>query len=135
MLKRIVAGLPWLFLCCAVASDPTVSGLGIPTVGENSLQILTPTVLELYRVNTKQPDPGHVDSWDWVDSDQNFIPPDISSLKVVINGQTNGVVGVGFKRRAAYAPLLYWDLRIANQLYLQLSNRVPDGASVQVVNN
>jgi hypothetical protein len=135
MHRRIMAGLLWLSLCCAKASDPSVTGLAIPSLGENSLQILTPTVLELYRVNTKQPDPGHVDSWDWVNSDGTFAPPDISSVKVVINGQTNGVVGIGFKRRAAYAPLFYWDLRIANQLYFQLSNRVPDGASVQVLNN
>jgi hypothetical protein len=119
----------------AIGSDPSISGLAIPSVGENSLQILSPTLLELYRVNTKQPDPAHVDSWDWVDADGNFIAPGISSLRVVINGQTNGVTSIGFKRRAAYAPLFYWDLRIANQLYLQLSNRIPDGAAVQVINN
>jgi len=36
---------------------------------------------------------------------------------------------------APYAPLVTWDLRIGNHLYLQLSNAIPSGASVQVVND
>src|SRR5262245_66563910 len=34
-----------------------------------------------------------------------------------------------------YAPLLTWDLRIGNQLYIQIGNPVPEGASVQVLND
>src|SRR5258706_9306696 len=59
----------------------------------------------------------------------------MSSLKLLVNGQTNPVTGVGFKRRPLYAPLLEWDLRIGNQFYLRLSNSISDGASVQVINN
>jgi hypothetical protein len=59
----------------------------------------------------------------------------MSSLKVIINGQTNTATSIGFKRRPLFAPLFPWDLRIGNQLYLQLSNRIADGASVQVINN
>ena len=59
----------------------------------------------------------------------------MSSVKVIVNGQTNNVTGVGFKRRPLYAPLEVWDLRIANSLYLQLSSPISDGQSVQVVND
>src|SRR5207253_6951711 len=88
-----------------------------------------------FLVNTKQPDPGRVDSWDWVDGQGNFVPPNMSSVKVIVNGQTNSVTGAGFKRRPLYAPLLDWDLRIGNQLYLQSSGRISDGASVRVIND
>lgn len=114
------------------AIDPT---LQIPEPGDNSLHILTPTVLELVRVNTKTPNPGALDSWDWVDTNQDFTPPDMSSIRVVINGQTNSATVLGFKRRPIYAPQATWDLRIGNYLYLQLNNPIADGQSVQVINN
>ena len=56
-------------------------------------------------------------------------------LKVIVNGQTNIVTGVGFKRRPFFAPQATRDLRIANHLYLQLSSRILDGQSVQVIND
>lgn len=114
------------------AIDPT---LQIPEPGDTALHILTPTVLELVRVNTKAPDPGTLDSWDWVDTNLDFTPPDLSSIRVVINGQTNAATVLGFKRRPIYAPQATWDLRIGNYLYLQLSNPIADGQSVQVIND
>jgi Glycosyl hydrolase family 9/Cellulase N-terminal ig-like domain len=114
---------------------PSSADIKTPQIGDHALHILSPNLLELFLVNTKQPDPAHVNLWDWVDSNQNFIPPNGSSIKVIINGQTNTVSSIGFKRRPLYAPLLYWDLRIGNQLYLLLTNSIPVGASVQVINN
>jgi len=102
---------------------------------DHELHILTPNLLELYRVNAKQRDPAHVDSWDWVNAEGTFVAPDISSVKVLVNGQQNNLTGIGFKRRPIYAPLSGWDLRIGNQLYLQLANNIPEGASVQVIND
>jgi hypothetical protein len=113
----------------------TYNDLQLPKSGDHALNILSPNLLELVRVNTKQPESANVDSWDWVVDQTTLVPPDISKIKVIVNGQTNNPIGLGFKRRPLYAPLLYWDLRIGNQLYLQLSNRIPDGASVQVINN
>ena len=118
------------------AADPfPYAELRFPKAGDHSLYILSPTLLELVRVNTKQPNPARVDSWDWVNDLGAFVPPDLSSIRVIVNGQTNTVTGVGFKRRPAYAPLWPWDLRIANHLYLQLSIPIPTGQSVQVINN
>jgi hypothetical protein len=114
------------------AIEPT---LQIPKPGDSALHILSPNVLELVRINTKPQYGSSVDSWDWVDSDGNFVPPSMSSVKVVINGQTNTATAAGFKRRPLYAPQAAWDLRIANSLYLQLSNNISDGQSVQVINN
>jgi hypothetical protein len=114
------------------AIDPT---LQIPKPGESALHILSPNVLELVRINTKQQGVAGVDSWDWVDGGGNFVPPNASSIKVVINGQTNSATVLGFKRRPLYAPQAAWDLRIANSLYLQLSSAVSDGQSVQVIND
>src|ERR1700759_5119120 len=104
------------FVCCLIcsvfllsfpsakATDAIEPTLQIPKPGENFLHILTPTMLELVRINTKQPDPGALDSWDWVQDETNFVPPSMASVKVLVNGQVDAVVAVGFKRRPIYAP-------------------------------
>jgi hypothetical protein len=138
-LLRQVRVLPGLIVLCflhqALATDAIDPTLQIPHAGDNALHVLSPNLLELVRVNTKQPSPARVDSWDWVDDSGNFVPPAMSSIKVVINGQTNNATVVGFKRRPLYAPQATWDLRIANYLYLQLTNRISDGQTVQVIND
>src|SRR5438445_8372590 len=78
--------LRWLGLLAALFSffciefvastDCAATDLQIPRPGDHSLQILSPTLLELSLVNTKQPDPGRVDTWDWVNDQQSFVPPD-----------------------------------------------------------
>ena len=115
------------------AVDTSHLNLKVPQPGDHTLYILSPNLLELFLVNTKQPDPARVDSWDWVNDQGTFVPPDTSKIKIVVNGLTNNVAGVGFSRRPLYAPLLFWDLKIGNHLFVQLTNRIPDGASVQVV--
>jgi len=120
---------------CASAAIPSAADIQTPEIGDHALHLLSPNLLELFLVNTKQPDPGGVNLWDWVNGEQNFVSPDTSSVKVIINGQTNIVSSIGFKRRPLYAPLLYWDLRIGNQLYLRLNTSIAVGASVQVINN
>src|SRR5882724_8894223 len=137
-LRCLLCLLPFLLVLThqgLFAAIPVDLSIQTPRTGDHALHILSPNLLELVLVNTKQPDPSHVTGWDWVNGQQNFVPPDMSSLKVIVNGQTNIVTGVGFKRRPLYAPLLTWDLRIGNQLYLQLKNPIPDSATVQVINN
>ena len=132
----------WL-LSCAVAvpiwswAAPVTDDIDLhtPQVGEHALHILTPNLLELVLINTKQPDPAKVQGWDWVDDQQHFMPPDPGHIRVLVNGQANFVSGVGFKRRPVYAPLLVWDLRIGNRLYLQLTNTIGAGSTVQVLND
>ena len=119
----------------ARAIDAVNPNLQIPQPGDSALHILSPNVLELVRVNTKQPDPATVDSWNWIDANGNFTPPNTSSIRVIIDGQTNTATVAGFKRRPIYAPQATWDLRIGNYLYLQLSTPVSNGQSVRVINN
>lgn len=126
----LLASLPF-----ASAAIPLAADIQPPQIGANALHILSPNLLELSLVNTKQPDPARVNSWDWVNDQQIFVSPDLSSVVVLVNGQTNLVTQAGFKRRPLYAPLLTWDLRIGNYLYLELRDPIPTGASVQVINN
>src|SRR5262245_55089130 len=79
----------------AAARDDLSVQLPLPKPGDHVLHILSPSLLELVLVNSKQPDPAHVDSWDWVNGQENFVPPSTSSLKVIVNGQTNNVSGIG----------------------------------------
>ena len=71
------------FVSTATAVDAIDPTLQIPKPGDNALHILSPNLLELVRINTKQPTRATVDSWDWVDANGNFVPPDMSSIKVV----------------------------------------------------
>ena len=112
--------------------DPDIQ---TPVIGDHILHILSPTLLELVLINTKQPQPARVDSWDWVNDQQTLVRPNLSSVEVRVNGQPNPVTGSGFKRRPVFAPLLNWDLRIGNRLYLQLRDPIAEGATVEVRND
>jgi hypothetical protein len=105
----------------------------LPSVGDNGLHVLTPTLLELKLINTKDPDPAQVAQWNFVNNG-NFTAPPVSAFNVLVNGQVVAVTGVGFKRRPLYAPYETYDLRIENSLYLQLAAPVSDNQSVQVLN-
>jgi hypothetical protein len=105
----------------------------MPTVGQNMLRVLTPTLLELHLVNTA-PAGGSVSSWNFVTSSGGLQLPATSQFTVTANNSTIGVQSIGFKRRPLYAPLAERDLRIDNCLYLQLSSPIPDNATVKVVN-
>jgi len=110
------------------------TALQLPKLGDNTLHILSPTLLELHLINTKQPDPATVTQWNFVDANFQFQAPSVSQFAVTVNGQSVAVQAVGFKRRPLYAPNLERDLRIDNCLYLQLASPVADGQLVAVTN-
>ena len=121
------------------AAAPTNSliddaSLAMPKVGDNSLRILSPTLLELRAINTKALDPATVTNWNLVNASGQFLAPALSAFSVTVNGQNVAVQSVGFKRRPLYAPLVNYDLRIENCLYLQLAAPIPDNATVEVKN-
>ncbi|MGH7969128.1 MAG: cellulase N-terminal Ig-like domain-containing protein, partial [Limisphaerales bacterium] len=108
--------------------------LELPKVGDTTLHILTPSLLELKLINTKAADPAQVAQWNLVNSIGQFTAPSPGAFVVTANGRQVGVISVGFKRRPLYAPMAGYDLRIENSLYLQLSSPISDGAAVEVKN-
>jgi hypothetical protein len=108
--------------------------LRMPVPGAHQLRILSPTLLELTLITTKDPDPATVRDWNFVNSSFQFTPPATSEFNVLVGGQSRSVQAVGFKRRPIYAPLTRRDLRIGNHLYLRLSAPITDGQSVEVRN-
>jgi hypothetical protein len=115
----------------SVADNTT---LQIPKVGDHTLRILSPTVLELQLVTRKDPDPAQPALWNFVDSSLNLLTPPASEFSVTVNGQNVTVQTVCFKRRPLYAPLDTRDLRLDNYLYLHLATAVGEGQSVRVAN-
>ncbi|HLP76732.1 MAG TPA: cellulase N-terminal Ig-like domain-containing protein, partial [Candidatus Paceibacterota bacterium] len=126
--------LPTLCLLPAI-TRPATDPLHIPQPGDHELIILSPTLLELVLINSKEPDAASVGIWDWVDNAGNFVSPSPASLTVIVAGHTNAVTATGFKRRPIYVPQANWDLRIGNHLFLQLNDPIADGQPAQVIND
>ncbi len=110
------------------------SALALPKSGDHSLRILSPTLLEVRRINSKPADPARVDAWDFINASGVLQPLPVTQFAVTANGQPVAVQSVGFKRRPLYAPLVPRDLRIENCLYLQLAAPIADNQSVEVKN-
>jgi len=108
--------------------------LAVPQVGDYSLHVITPTLLELKLITSKQPDPAQVNQWNFVDSNFQLTVPPASAFSVNADGQSVGVASVSFKRRPLYAPMSGYDLRIENSLYLTLSGPISDNQVIQVLN-
>ena len=110
------------------------TGLIQPVVGDHELRVLSRSVLELRRLNTKGPEPARVDSWDFVDANHELHAPTNTRFAVSVDGRTVDIAAVGFKRRPFYAPLDERDLRIDSALYLQLATMLSEGQSIEVTN-
>ncbi|MFO1499726.1 MAG: glycoside hydrolase family 9 protein [Verrucomicrobiota bacterium] len=139
-MKKIVPGISMagaaacmlLFLAATSLSQAGSSPLGPPEIGTTTLQLLSPTVVELSRVTSKAPPPARVTEWDYVTAAQELRLPPASAFQVSVDGQPVSILDIGFRRRPLYAPLKKRDLRIGNNLYLKLSSPVPDHALVRV---
>lgn len=108
--------------------------LELPKSGDHGLHILSPSLLELKLINTKEASSNRVSNWDFVDDSGNLTLPSPSDFRVQVDGRTVGVANVGFRRRPLYAPFMSYDLRIDNSIYLQLGELISDGQHVQVLN-
>ena len=108
--------------------------LTLPKPGAHQLRILTPRVLELTLITTKEPAPAPIQQWNFIATNGNARLPSASEFSVIRGGAKVPVTKVGFKRRVLYAPLRQRDLRIANELYLQLGEALPPDAVVEVKN-
>ncbi|HWQ93146.1 MAG TPA: cellulase N-terminal Ig-like domain-containing protein, partial [Clostridia bacterium] len=107
--------------------------LRIAQSGETGLRIITPTLLELTLTTGLKA--GHATPPDWSYADDNGKTrlPDANVFSVRLGDKTIPVKRVGFKRRAAYAPLKAYDLRVENTLYLELAEPIPQGQPLEIV--
>ncbi len=103
---------------------PEDDTLRLPVPGDHGLRVISPSVLELTMITTKEPDPAPVTEWNLVGSDHEFRPPAFTDLVVTVGGRRVGITAIGFKRRVLYASLASRDLRIGNYLYLQLATAI-----------
>lgn len=104
--------------------------LAMPLVGTSGIRVITPTLLELARVNTQAPG-GPPDSWNFVDSSGNFSVP-TDSYSVSVNEQTVTATVSGFRRRPLYAPLPSRDLRVDNRVFITLQTPLANNDAVSV---
>jgi hypothetical protein len=111
-----------------------VNPLALPLVGDYGLRVLSPTVLELTLINTKDMSTGRVPNWDFVSDTFVLSLPATGAFTVSANSQTVAISSLGFKRRPIYAPVKQRDLRIGNYLYIKLAAPLPDGATIEVKN-
>ncbi|MCF7762876.1 MAG: glycoside hydrolase family 9 protein [Verrucomicrobia bacterium] len=108
------------------------TSLRIPAPGSQWITVLSPRTLQLTLINTREPDPERVAQWDFTSATGGLMLPEPGEFVVTVDGQMKPVNRVGFKRRVIYAPLLGRDLRIRNDLYLELATPVSDGARIEV---
>ncbi len=142
MIPKSAVLLALILFCLALgsntfAADPRLSdesSLLMPEPGAYSLHILTPTTLELTLITTKQPEPARPERWDFVETNSHAHLPDTKEFTVTVDGKNIPISTVGFKRRVLYAPLKKRDLRIANYLYLQLTQPISEQQIVEVKN-
>jgi hypothetical protein len=112
--------------------DGTTLQLAQPS--DTQLHVLSPTLLELKLIDTKPAGAGPLKHWNFVNANGSINTPATGKFTVSVEGRTIAVTAVGFKRRVASAPLLEYDLRVENSLYLQLASPITDGQSVAVTN-
>ncbi|HVK59237.1 MAG TPA: glycoside hydrolase family 9, partial [Candidatus Kapabacteria bacterium] len=108
--------------------------LSLPEVGDSQLRVLAPDLLELTLITTKAPPPARPTQWNFVAGNFQYALPSAAKFLVKANDSTLTVQTVGFKRRPLYAAYRKRDLRLANHLYLKLSQPIQDGQSVTVTN-
>src|SRR6185369_6883705 len=97
-----------ILLCRGRAEDlklPDEPTLQLPRPGAFQLRVLSPTILEMTLVTTKQPDPAPVSGWNFVNTNGQLHLPDAKEFVVNAAGAQIPVLAVGFKRRVLYAPL------------------------------
>ncbi len=94
--------------------------LSLPAVGDCSLLVLSPSILELTRISTKE----RQSAW---------LPPEPPAVRVTVGGRPVVVRAIGTKRRVVYAPLARRDLRVATQFYFSLADPIDPAGPSRIV--
>ena len=118
----------YLFACCTLwallsatelraqlRADVDTHSLSLPAVGDCTLRILSPSILEFTQISSAVKG-----------------PPALQAFQVIVGGQTARIAAVGMKRRVAYAPLARRDLRIATEYYIRIADAIgsPDSSKI-----
>jgi len=79
-------------------AGPAENTLALPAIGDQQLRVLTPTLLELTLITTKEPGTPPPE-WNFVGENFKLQLPAPSEVVVKVNGHTATVKTLGFKRR------------------------------------
>jgi hypothetical protein len=137
ILRSVLPGMTALFALTGFAADLQLTDeqpLRLPEINSYQLRIITPTILELIHVTAVKQGAEKPEQWDFVNREGQVQMPTRDEFTVTADGKESAVRAVGFKRRALYAPFKRWDLRVGNELYLQLVTPVQDNQTVEVKN-
>ncbi len=109
---QIAFGLLWLLsltpgLRAQCRADADAEALRLPVVGECSLRILSPSLLEFTQISASAKG-----------------TPLVPRFEVAVGGNPAAIAAVGSKRRVVYAPLARRDLRIATQFYIRVAQDI-----------
>ena len=107
--------------------------LSLPAVGDCSLQILSPSLLEFTQISTKEKNSAWPQLKNLAGARSNTPPPAAPVFEVTVGGQPVKAAAVGMKRRVIYAPLARRDLRVATQFYLRLAAPIDPPAATPIV--
>ncbi len=95
--------------------------LDLPDVGDCTLQLLSPSLLEVTQITTKEKDTAWIQLKNLFGGRAGLPPPATPVFEVTVGGSPVKVAAMGMKRRVLHAPLARRDLRVATQFYLRLA--------------
>jgi len=119
--RRLIAFCVLCLLPCAglraqSRTDVDIHSLSLPAVGDTTLRVLSPSILEFTRISADAKG-----------------PPEVPAFQVAVAGQPARIAAVGSKRRVIYAPLARRDLRIATQFYIRLADAIDPLGAAQII--
>lgn len=109
----------------------------LPDSGAHELRIITPSLIEVYIVSSRDGAANRPTFCDWVDDSTSLLnadAPSISDIEVKIDGVLATISDLGFQRRVRFAPQNETEFRMENSLYLALSAAISNSSTVTVEN-
>lgn len=125
---------PWMSAEARVIEDSLdrIEGLSseAPEIGEGGLRFLTPQVLEVVHINSKEP---NLEPASWTFANEGvFSAPDSNTFTLAIDGEPVTATIMGFRRRVLLARSGIRDIRIDNRLFLKLLSPATAGAKARL---
>src|SRR6185369_1641847 len=61
------------------------NSLALPAVADHALKVISPTILEVSLITTKDPDPAPIGQWNFVSDNFGLTLPDVLKFRVEVN--------------------------------------------------